>query len=181
MRKSAEGVHVALCTSRPVFDGEVKRLQGGGPPVQQGGTCAHCPEPLQSIMVGEYFERDGRQIGAKFINGPYNGQALYLSGRIVPFGSVQRAGGTADDAFLAILDLCQNGTKADSGCIGVQPKRERKVGVGSGGAGGESLLNLLERPLALIGPFEWGVFPEELVEGGGGGHEVSDEPPVITG
>ena len=95
-------------------------------------------------------------------------------------GLIKRAGGTANNSFLPISNLCQDGTQACHGRVSIQAKRQTEVGEGSDGAGGKVKFEGVEGLLALWGPMKHCVLPSEGVEKASNGSEVLHIAPVIS-
>ena len=65
----------------------------------------------------------------------------------------------ADDALLAIPDLCQNSTEACGGGVSVQAEGLAKIWEGSDGASGQQGLESVEGGLTFLAPMEDRILP----------------------
>ena len=155
-------------------------LQRCRPAVEECGPCAHCLQPLESIVIREYLEWHSHEVRAELGDCPRNRQALQFGGWVRPFSLIQSPGSATDDALLALPNLSQDGTKACSGGVGVQPKRLAKVGEGCDRTCGKSSLQLIKSCLAVLTPVEERVLPGQRVQGSGDGGKTLDIPAVIT-
>ena len=132
-------------------------------------------------MIREYLEWHSHEVLAEFGDCPHNRQALQFGGWVRLFSLIQSPGSATDDALLAFPNLSQDGTKACSGGVGVQPKLLAKVGEGCDRTCGKSSLQLIKSCLAVLAPVEERVLPGQSVQGSGDGGKTLDVPAVITG
>ena len=90
---------------------------------------------------------------------PHNRQALQFSGWVRLFSLVQSPRIAADDALLAVPNLCQDSTEACGGGVGVQAKCLAEIREGRDRTRGQQCPELVEGVLAVLTPVEDRIFP----------------------
>ena len=156
--QTTEPVHVGLNFTRTMTHGEVVLLRGCRPAVEERRPRAHRLEPLERIVVRKYLEWHGHEVRTELGDCPHNRQALQFSGWVRLFSLVQGLRSAADDALLAVPNLCQDSTEACSGGVSVKAKCLAKVWEGRDRTRGQQCLELVEGVLAVLTPVEDRVF-----------------------
>ena len=131
----AEPINVGLGLPGTMMDGEVVLLQRCRPAVKERRPRPHCLKPLELIVVSVYLEWHSHEVRSELGYCPHDSQALQFGGRVGFLSLVEGPGSTANDAFLAVVDLSQDSTEACGGGVSIQPKSLAEVREGSDGAG----------------------------------------------
>ena len=82
--------------------------------VQKCTPHPHCLEPLQSVVIRVDFEGHGQEVWSELRNGPNNGEAFQLGGRVDFLCLIEGARRAADDALLAFPNLSEDHAEACS-------------------------------------------------------------------
>ena len=170
---------MGLNLTRTMPHSKVILLQSCRPAVEERGPCAHRLKPLESIVIREYLKWHSHEVRAELGDCPHNRQALQFGGWVRLFSLIQSPGSAADGALLAFPNLSQDGTKACSGGIGVQPKCLAEVGEGCDRTCGKPSLQLIESCLAVLAPMEERILSGQSVQRSGDGGKALDVSAVI--
>ena len=77
--------------------------------MQQGRACAHGFQPLQGVVVSVDLVGHSHEIRPEFGHCPDDSEAFEFGSGVGLFSLIKGMGSAADDPFLALLNLSQDG------------------------------------------------------------------------
>ena len=138
-------------------------------------------EPLQGRVVGDHSERRLDEERFELPDSPNDSEALPLRRGVVALGDVELPADESHGVLSVFVLLGEDAGNSFLGSVGLQGEGLLEVGCMQAGSGEEGILELLERELRSLMPFEGDAFLGECVERPGHERETLDELVVVVG
>jgi hypothetical protein len=153
------GVHIRVLGPGAVVDDEVVSLELQRPPHKARVEFAACHQPAEGAVIRDEDKRGAVEIRAEVLDRPNDGQALAFGDGVIPFGWGKRLARISDDLLRAlVVELCEDGSNADAGIIGLQEEGLVEIGACQGGGVSKVLLEKFKGLLLIGTPDEGRVF-----------------------